>query len=88
METKVLDIKGWTANNFNTDTVLPDISGSKGHQAVKSGQFIVNNVRNMFVQKSCSKWGRETSSRPVFVFLKTLYKIKASSQHLSSNICR
>ena len=35
--------------------ILPDISRSKGNQAVKFGQLIEYNVRNIFLQKSCMK---------------------------------
>ena len=48
--------------------ILPNISQSKGNQAMKFGQLIKYNKRNIFLQKSCRKWGRETSSRPLFVF--------------------
>ena len=48
--------------------ILPDISQSKGSQIMKFGQLIEYNMRNIFPQKLCEKWGRETSSRPLFVF--------------------
>ena len=38
---------------------------------MKFDQVIEHNKRNNFPQKSCRKWGRETSSRPLFVFLKS-----------------
>ena len=50
--------------------ILPDISQSKGNQAVEFGQLIDYNKRNIFLQKLCGKWGRETSSRPLFYFMK------------------
>ena len=50
--------------------ILPDISQSKGNQTVKFGQLIDYNKRNIFLQKLCGKWGRETSSRPLFYFMK------------------
>ena len=31
-------------------------------------KIMENNMRNIFLQKSCRKWGRETSSRPLIVF--------------------
>ena len=40
----------------------------KGNQTMKFGQFIKYSKKNIFLQKSCRKWGRETSSRPLFVF--------------------
>ena len=51
--------------------ILPNISLSKGNQIIKFGQLIECNKINIFLQKSCRKWGRETSSMPRFVFLKS-----------------
>ena len=51
-----------------TITILPNISRGKGNQAMKFGQVIEDNKRNIFLQKSCRKSARETSSRPVFIF--------------------
>ena len=48
--------------------ILPKISQSKGNQTMKFGQLIVSNKRDTFLQKLCQKWGRETSSRPLFIF--------------------
>ena len=47
---------------------MPDNSKSKGNHIMKFGQLIEYNVRNTFLQKSCRKFDRETSSRPYFVF--------------------
>ena len=49
--------------------ILPNISGSKSNQAMKLGQSIDYNKRNIFLQKLCRKWDRETSSRPLFLCL-------------------
>ena len=35
---------------------------------MKFGQVIEYNKRNIFIEKSYRKWGRETSSKPAFVF--------------------
>ena len=48
--------------------ILPNISQSKGNQTIKFGQLIEYNKRNNFFQKLCGKRGRETSSRPIFIF--------------------
>ena len=54
-----------------TIQILPNIARSKSNQSVSDiGQLIKYN-ENIFLQKSCRKWGRETTSRPLFVFLKT-----------------
>ena len=69
-----------------TTHILSSISRSKDNQAMKFGQLIKYTATNIFVQKPCRKWGRETSSRTLFVFLKkALYKVKAIGQHLSFN---
>ena len=46
--------------------ILPDISRSKGNQTMKLDQLIKYNKKNIFLQKLCRKWDRETSSRPFF----------------------
>ena len=52
--------------------ILANISQSKGNQTIKFGQLIKYNKRKIFLQKLCGKWGRETSSRPFFIFWKRL----------------
>ena len=44
--------------------ILPNISRSKGNQAMKFGQLIEYNMRNIFVEKSYSKCAGETIPRP------------------------
>ena len=48
--------------------ILSNISQNKGNQTMKFGQLIEYNKRNIFLQKLCGKWGRETSPRPLFIF--------------------
>ena len=45
---------------------MPNILRSKGNEAMKFTQLIEYNVRNTFLQKSCRKWGKKTSFRPLF----------------------
>ena len=52
--------------------ILPNISQSKGSQTMKLGQLIEHKMGNIFLQKLCRKGGRETSSRPLFIFVKSL----------------
>ena len=52
--------------------VLPNISQSKGNQTMKFGHLIEYNNINIFLQKLCEKWGRETSFRPLFIFFKKI----------------
>ena len=48
--------------------ILPNISWNKGKQTIKFTQLIEDNMRNIFLQKSHRKWGKETSSRPLYDF--------------------
>ena len=71
--------------------ILPNISRSKSNQTMKIGQVIKHNNRNIFYQKSYRKRDRETSSRPIFVFLffkKILYQVKASGLQFGFSILR
>ena len=45
--------------------ILPNISRSKGNQAMKFGQLIEYNMRNIFVEKSNTKCAGETFPRPL-----------------------
>ena len=47
--------------------ILPNISRSKRSQTMKFGQLMDHIVRNIFLQKSFRKGGRETSSKTLFV---------------------
>ena len=44
--------------------ILPNISRSKGNQAMKFGQLIEYNMRNIFLEKSYKKCAGETIPRP------------------------
>ena len=52
--------------------ILPNISQRKDNQSMKIGQLIEYNKWNIFIQKLFGKWGRETSSRPSFIFSRNL----------------
>ena len=43
--------------------MLPNISRSKDNQTMKFGQLIECNMRNIFLEKSYTKCGGETSPR-------------------------
>ena len=45
--------------------ILPNISRSKGNQAMKFGQLVKYNMRNIFLEKSYTKCEGETIARPV-----------------------
>ena len=42
-----------------TILILPNISRSKGNQTMKFGQFIECNMRNIFLEKSCTITGED-----------------------------
>ena len=44
--------------------VLPNISRGKGIQTMKFDQLLEYNTRNIFVEKSYTKYGVETIPRP------------------------
>ena len=48
--------------------LLPDISKSKGNQAINFGQLIEHNARILFLQKSYKKLDKQTKFRPLLVF--------------------
>ena len=52
--------------------ILSNISRIQCNQAMKFGELIENNVRNIFLKKLCRKWGTKTSARSLSVF-KELY---------------
>ena len=56
----------------NAIHILSNISQSKGSQTMKFGQSIKYNKRNTFLRIVCTKWGKETSSRPLFIFFLNL----------------
>ena len=46
--------------------ILPNASRSKDNQKMKFGQLIQYNMRNIFLEKSYTKFGGETIRRPFF----------------------
>ena len=50
--------------------ILSNISRSKGNQTMKLGQLMECNMRNVFLEKSYTKFGGETSPRPFSLNLK------------------
>ena len=53
-------------------------------QPIKFGQLIENGARNIFLQKSCSKWSREISYN-AFLFLKKL-KMRSKPAAVVTNL--
>ena len=46
--------------------ILINISRSKDSQTTKFGQATQYNMRNIFLEKRCTKWGGETIPRPFY----------------------
>ena len=55
-----------TGKQIFTMHILPNISISKANQTMKFGQLIEYNMRNIFLEKLCRKWGGKTNARPLF----------------------
>ena len=64
--------------------ILPNISRSKGYQTMKFGQLIECNLRNIFLGKSYTKCGGETSPRPFTEKLKLSISLDQKSKVLYS----
>ena len=64
--------------------ILPNISRSKGNQAMKFGQLIEYNNRNNFF-KIMQKVRQRDQLQTSFCFLEKLYEVKASGLQLSVN---
>ena len=47
--------------------ILPDISRSKGNQTMRFDQLIKYNMRNIFVEKSYTKYAGEIIPRPLTI---------------------
>ena len=89
--------KRWLISDFITSQlslqaikihILPNISQDKGNQAIKFGQLIEHNKKNIFLQKQFKKYDKETSPDHFFIFRKALYKVKANGLQLSFKIFR
>ena len=52
---------GWQTSVIH---ILPNISRRKGNQSIKCGHLMECNMRSIFLEKSCTKCGWETSPRP------------------------
>ena len=56
-------------SSFRSQDILVFVTTfHKSNQTMKFGQLIEYNKKNIFLQKLCRKWGKETSSQPLFIF--------------------
>ena len=53
-----------TEQQIFTINILPDTSLNKENQTMKFGQYIEYNMRNIFLEKSCTKFAEEASHKP------------------------
>ena len=65
---KIRDITTWLTKV--AIHIFPNISRSKCNQTLKLGQLIEYNKRNIFLKNYAENEAGETSSRPVFIFIK------------------
>ena len=65
---------GWPTFSIH---ILANISQSKDNKAMKFGQLIEYDKRNIFHKKLWRKWGKETNFTPLVIFLKSLIFIKS-----------
>ena len=72
--------------------ILSKFSRSKDNQAMKFGQLIEYNMRNIFLEKSCTKYSVETIPRPfskkshVSISLDQYFKVLCSLFLLHANL--
>ena len=71
---KFYDARAWVIH------ILLNISRSKGNQTMKFGQLIECNMRNIFLEKSYTKCGGETSPRPFSEKLKLSISLDQESK--------
>ena len=58
-------------------TILPNSSRSKDNQSMKLGHLIEYNMRNIFLEKSCTKSGGKSIPRPF---------LKIKIEHISGSL--
>ena len=64
--------------------ILPNISRIDGNQTMKFGHLIERNMRNVFLEKSFTKCGGQTSPRPCSEILKRSISLDQQSKVLYS----
>ena len=65
-----------------TRHVLLNVSRGKGNQTMKFGELIEYNMRNIFIEKSYTKYGGEASPRPFYKKLKISIYLDEQSEML------
>ena len=62
--------------------VLLNVSRGKGNQSMKFGELIEYNMRNIFIEKSYTKYGGEASPRAFYKKLKISIYLDEQSEML------
>ena len=75
-----------TRKQIITIHILPNISRSKGNQAIKFGRLIKYWVENIFLKNYAENEVGRLIPELFLFFKKELYKVKVSGQNLSFNI--
>ena len=81
---KTYDVTIWITNNYNTH--IAQYLTKWRNQTMKFALLIEYNKTNIFLQKSCRKWRRETSSRSLFVFLENGISFEESPLNMMKNV--
>ena len=63
---------------WETIVILPNILRSKGNQTMKFGHLIESNMRNIFLEKSYTKYGEEIS--PILISEKWKLSVSLDQQ--------
>ena len=63
-------MRSQTGQQIYSKHMLSKISRSKGNQKIKFGQLTENKMRNIVLEKSCTKYGGEASTRRSYKKLK------------------
>ena len=77
-----------TEQQIITIHILPSISRSKDNQAMRFGQLIKDNVRNIFAENYTANEAGRLVPDLFLCFKKVLFEVKASGQPLSFKICK
>ena len=64
--------------------ILPTISRSKGFQTMKFGQLLKQDLRNIFLEKSYTKYGGEAGPRPFYKISELSISLDQQSEMLYS----
>ena len=67
--------KFYDATTWLTNICYAHVAQYIGNQTMKFGQLTECNMRNIFLEKPCTKCGGETSPRPFSEKLKILYSL-------------